>query len=180
MAEQRRIRKLHFTPELLGLLLAVTMSAQPTLASGAPAHGVHELTADSRIEHRAPVRLAIFPFSVAPVNEENAYLRHALADAISDQLVMTPGLQLIARQSVQAVHDAGLTRATSGRILDADFILEGEIRPGPDSVAIELRLWNSAMKRNEWVMQVHTGGSVLQQLPLQVAQRVRDSLARQH
>ncbi len=165
------------------VLLLVGTPSQPTLADGVRgehAYGAHELLTAVMPQRSTPLRLAVFPFSVLPVTEETAYLSHALSDAISDQLAMTPGLQLIARQSVQAAHDAGLTRVASARVLDASFILDGDIRPGTDSIVIELRLWSSSLQRNEWVMQVSTGGPVLQQLPWQVAQRVRASVAGAH
>lgn len=177
-SQARRRRLLVFA--LLGGVLLVTaaiMLAMPRMPGMDAQAEVLAARLDQALD-RDPammrVRVAVLPLSLATTADDDLdYLRYAIAEALTDQLALSPTLRLSGRRSVQAVVDAGLSRAPAARVLDAGYLLDGTVSLDEEHIVVEIRLWNAGTSTDEWVMRVQSGGPALQELPWRVAQRVR-------
>ncbi|MDH3590339.1 MAG: protein kinase [Planctomycetota bacterium] len=103
---------------------------------------------DDGVEKRAPPSLAVLRFVNEAEDEELQYLADEVPSSVIDNLSTLHGLRVLPRSTTFRIRDQ--KPATSGRELDVDFVLVGQIqrRGGEDRVRAELI--EVATNRQSW------------------------------
>lgn len=132
----------------------------------------------ARTEHDDTlIRLGLLPLSLPPgAGEEVSFLAEAIAEQIAEQLKHHRRLTLIGHRSARVVVDAGLAKPIVARLLDADYLLHGDVTLDDGSVVVTLRLWQGRTATQEWQLQSRGTAQSLQELPLRVTHRIEDTL----
>ncbi|NNF40984.1 MAG: protein kinase [Woeseiaceae bacterium] len=115
-----------------------------------------ERTADpdtAGIEVSAGKPIAVLPFDVAVSNADLASISHGLAELLDEQLASSAAVQMVASQRVNdTLRDLKLSparlpvsdQALLGDLLDADYLVVGQLQQIDDSYHIEARLRRAA------------------------------------
>ena len=91
----------------------------------------------------SPASIAVLPFAYRGVDKKEAYLAHALTEAISVGLTKFESLNVIASQPVIQFKGVPDTVDEIGKVLDARFILTGSVLKKGDAIRVAVKLTDS-------------------------------------
>lgn len=123
-------------------------------------------------EKRSSVRLAIMPLSSGHNVPE--HLGAALADEITTQLTdaASPGISVLARDSVFTLASRGLTAAQVGEALKADLVLAGTLLAMPTQYRLRVEMIQVQDETQIWVEDALAAHSHLPELEARILQRL--------
>jgi DNA-binding winged helix-turn-helix (wHTH) protein/tetratricopeptide (TPR) repeat protein len=123
-------------------------------------------------EKRKPVRLAIMPFS--PGHNVPEHLGAAVAEEITTRLTESgsPGVSVLARDSVFTLAGRGLTAAQVGEALQADLVLAGTLMAMPTQYRMRVEMIRVKEETQIWVEDALAAHGNLLELEAHIVQRL--------
>jgi adenylate cyclase len=121
------------------------------LVGGAPAASAPAAareTASGARQSRA-LTIAALPF-VSQGDPDNEYFADGICDEIVDMLSRARAMQVIGSGSTRALKGRALTPQEAGRLLGADYILEGAVRRAQGRVRISVKVSNAGDGAQLW------------------------------
>lgn len=100
-----------------------------------------DTVSDPTIEVDENVRtLAVLPFTNASGNPDDEYFSSGLTDEIIYRLGREPGIRVVSRSSASSVDTNSLGAKAIGNLLNADILVEGNVRRSEDRLRVGIQL----------------------------------------
>lgn len=122
--------------------------------------------------------LAVLPFEVFSAGEEQSYFADGLYDEVTLRLGEVSGIRLTSRTSASHFRGSPLTAVAIADSLGADYVLEGSIRTGADSIVLTMQLVDARSDDRLWSESLAQGWTLEGLITLQrtLATRVASAL----
>jgi len=103
---------------------------------------------------QSPVSIAVVPFTSPNMGSNGAMLADALADNLVSAMTRSPELAVKTRPPTFLIRDTIMDVQDIGDRLDADYLVEGVLKPDPDGVRLTLSLVDSGSGQSLWTEQI--------------------------
>jgi TolB-like protein/Flp pilus assembly protein TadD len=94
--------------------------------------------------------IAVLPFDNLSPSSEHELFSDALTEDIITLLARSPGIKVIARHSTFQYKGRSLDVRSVGRELEADYVVEGSLRPIGDRVRVTVQLMDASAGTDVW------------------------------